>query len=330
MAQFLAKRWFLLAMLAGIGLAFLRPDWLRPAADRLHPLWVVGSALFLMSWGLETRRLLQALARPWPAVWAIVISYTVVPGFGWLAGWLQPNDDFRIGLLISASAPCTLASAVLWTRMAGGNEATAMLSIILGTGTSWIATTAWLGPAVSGNSGTMMVSLLLVLVLPVALGQLSRAVPGVAAGVSRYQGLNSVASRLLVLSIIVLAAVDVAGQLRVEASELTVGALLTTAVLSVAAHLAALFAGFWSARALRFDRGDGIAVAFACSQKTLPVSLYLYHAYFKQQYPLALVPVVFYHVGQLVVDTFIADWLLEPARATSPPPAANGATNELG
>ena len=52
-----------------------------------------------------------------------------------------------------------------------------------------------------------------------------------------------------------------------------------------------------------------MAIAFAGSQKTLPVALFLFHAYFKDQYPLAVVPLAFYHVGQLVVDTFVADWL---------------------
>src|SRR5262249_29847649 len=84
------------------------------------------------------------------------------------------------------------------------------------------------------------------------------------------------------------------------------GPLLATAGLSVALHLAALASGFWSSRGLGFGRPDRIAVAFGCSQKTLPVALFLFEAYFKEGYPLAVVPLVFYHVGQLVVAPFLA------------------------
>ena len=40
----------------------------------------------------------------------------------------QLAADVRIGLILVASVPCTLSTAVLWTRLAGGNEATALLT----------------------------------------------------------------------------------------------------------------------------------------------------------------------------------------------------------
>ena len=59
-------------------------------------------------------------------------------------------------------------------------------------------------------------------------------------------------------------------------------------------------------------------MAFACSQKTLPVALLLFESYFKQEYPLAVLPLVFYHVGQLAVDTVIADHLRERQPTAKP------------
>jgi len=94
------------------------------------------------------------------------------------------------------------------------------------------------------------------------------------------------------------------------------------ALVCLGIHLAALAGGFWSSRALRFDRPSQIAVAFACSQKTLPVALVLFD-YFKERYPLAVVPMVLYHLGQLFVDTFIADGLAgRPLREAELPPEA--------
>ena len=57
------------------------------------------------------------------------------------------------------------------------------------------------------------------------------------------------------------------------------------------------------------DRPRGIGVAFSCSQKTLPVALFLFQTYYQETFPLAVVPLLFYHVGQLILDTWIAEWL---------------------
>src|SRR4051794_26777153 len=121
MRRSLAKRWFLLTLLTGLTLAAVRPDLLRPFAVRLNPRVVVSLALLLMAAGLDGRRLWESLVRPFPALWALLISYGPLPALAWGLGHLLP-DDLRVGLLLAASVPCTLASAVLWTRMAGGNE----------------------------------------------------------------------------------------------------------------------------------------------------------------------------------------------------------------
>src|SRR5438128_10034947 len=122
MKRFLGKRWFLLLLLGGLILAWIGPAWLRPVTDWLDPRVIVGCALLLMSLGLESRRLYDALRRPWPALWALAISYGLLPALAWSAGPLLSDPGLRVGLLISASVPCTLASAVIWTRMGGGNE----------------------------------------------------------------------------------------------------------------------------------------------------------------------------------------------------------------
>src|SRR5438034_678770 len=211
MKKFFLKRWFLLLLVVGLSLAAWMPRSLQPVVGVLEPKVIVSVALFLMAWCLESRHLLRTLLRPWPAVWAVLISYGLLPALAWTASLLLELADFRIGLMIAASVPCTLASAVLWTRMAHGNEATALLVTRLTTGTSCLAI-----------------------------------------------------------------------------------------------HLIGLAFGFWSGRALRFDRPNQIAVAFGCSQKSLPVALFLYQTY-AEAYPLAVIPLAIYHMGQLIVDTVIAE-----------------------
>ncbi len=126
-------------------------------------------------------------------------------------------------------------------------------------------------------------------------------------------------SRLLVVVIMFRAAVEVREQVISDHFTLSVGMLVLTCGICIGTHLLALVLGMMSGRLLGMDRGSQVAVGFAGSQKTLPVSLYLFEMYF-QAYPLAVVPMAFYHVGQLVVDTFIAD-ALAPRAAETPAPA---------
>jgi len=266
--------------------------------------------LFLSAWTLESRTLYAAVLRPWPALWALVISYGLLPLLGWLTGFLLPVVDFRIGLMLCASVPCTLASAVLWTRMAGGNEAMALLATLLTTGVSWFATTAWLtattGSIAAIDPTAMMINLALILVLPVVVGQLARAVPWLRTLATRGRTPLGVVARLLILIIMLRAILGVLVQLGDRAASVGTTAILVTGVLCLGNHLLALYAGVWSSAWLGFDRAAQIAVAFAGSQKTLPVSLFLLERYFND-YPLAVVPLLFYHAGQLIADTFIAE-----------------------
>lgn len=310
MRSFFQKRWFLLLLIAGGLVVWLRPEWLG-WVRWIDPRAAIAPALFFTAWGLPSRSLLRAILRPAPALWATAISYGVLPAGAWLAGFLLHGEDLRVGLLVIAAVPCTLASALLWTRFAGGNEATALLVILLTTCTSWLATTAWLSAVVGAdvqiNSASMMSGLFLVLVLPVGLGQGLRLSARLAQLAETHRVALGVASRLLIFVILLKAALDVLDRLGGEESTLTAGPLALAAVICIGVHTLALGFGFASSRLVGFGRAEAIAVAFSCSQKTLPVALFLFDSYFKTAYPLAVVPMVFFHVGQLVVDTFIGD-----------------------
>jgi sodium/bile acid cotransporter 7 len=322
MRDFLARRWFLLGLVGGVALALVRPDWLRPWFEPLDPLYLVPAALFLTAWGLERRNILDAVRRPWPALWATAISYGLVPALAWAAGHALPDEDFRIGLLIMASVPCTLASAVIWTRRAGGSEATALLVVLLTTCTSWLLTTAWLtgttGVETHVDAPGLMRLLLLALLAPVAVGQLVRAAPPLAAFAARRRRLLGVVAQLLVLAVILKASVGVGKQLAGSETRPAVGLVVLTIMLCLGVHLAAWAVGFWSSGWLRFGRPAQIAVGFACSQKTLPVALVVY-SYFAREHPLAVFPLVVYHFGQLFVDTLIADRLAQRVTRRSLP-----------
>jgi sodium/bile acid cotransporter 7 len=315
MMGFARKHWFLLLILAGTLLVLLCPDWLGWTVW-LNPSLFGAAAVFLSAWTMETRSLGNAVVRPLPALWAMVISYGLLPGLALLTGGLLPEPpDFRIGLLLIASVPCTLASAMIWTRLADGDEATALLVTFLTNCTSWLITTAWLtlgtGDAnLRVDAAPMMGKLLLVLVAPVALGQLLRGVGSMGRAATAHKATLGVIARLMIVAIMLKAGVEVRGRVASEGTTTGPVALVAVAGLCLALHLTALYCGLWSSKALGFARPSQIAVAIGGSQKTLPIALVLFDAYF-QKFPLAVVPMVFYHFGQLIVDTIIAHRLAD-------------------
>lgn len=321
MLPFLRKHWFLLLLLVGTLLIIWQPRWLGWTVW-LNPTVCGSVAVLCSAWTLESRRLGQALLHPWPAVWALVVSYGLLPALVLFFGPLLNLPDYRIGLLLITSVPCTLASAVIWTRLAGGEEATALLITFLTNCTSWLATTAWLTLAIGTvapamDPGPLMLRLVLVLIVPVGIGQMMRLPPLMRRVANQHKPALSVAARLLTAAVMLKAAVEVRNSFDDDRLAPSAVALAGVAVLCVIIHLVALAAGFWTSRMLGFSRGDQIAVAIGGSQKTLPIALILFDAYFAA-YPLAVVPIVAYHFGQLIADTFIAQQWADTKRAEHP------------
>jgi len=60
---------------------------------------------------------------------------------------------------------------------------------------------------------------------------------------------------------------------------------------------------------IRLDRPSITAFTIHTSQKTLTVSYLVWNGYFANQYPLAMIPGIIYHLTQMVMDTFLAEKL---------------------
>src|SRR5690606_26871338 len=120
--QFLSRRWFLLALALVLAISFSFATVLSPVVTHAPRKPLVAAVLFLMALPLDIRTMWRALSRPGAALLATGVNFLVVPLLAWAAAPLLPAE-LGAGLLIISAIPCTLASAAVWSRRAGGNDA---------------------------------------------------------------------------------------------------------------------------------------------------------------------------------------------------------------
>jgi sodium/bile acid cotransporter 7 len=325
--RFFIQRWFLIVLVAVLVVGTLGHKQLEPIAGSSAICnAVVATVLFLMALPLEAATMWQSIRRPWATLLAVAITFGLLPLFAWAVS-LGLSREMAPGLLVAAATPCTLASASVWTRRAGGNDSVSILVTVVTNAACFLVSPLWLalliGPQVAQadlNLGDLVVKLALLVVLPMAVAQLLRVYRPLARLASRGKLPLGVAAQLGVLSMVLFGAVQTAE--RMSGAESAGSALFDIAIMAAGVmlvHLAMLAVGLWLARLLRFTRGDQIAVAFAGSQKTLMVGLHLC-----VELNVVVLPMVVYHVGQLLVDTFIADRMRRRGSATEqtnqPPP----------
>ena len=282
--------------------------------------WIV---LFLMAWTLDSRHIVRAIRSPTAVGWGTVVNAAIVPLLAWPLSRLQTVPDFSYGLMIAASVPSTLATSTVWTRKAGGNDAVSLLITLVTNGLCFIVAPFWLelstGSRVALDPLSMVVPLLWIVLLPTGLGQGLRQWPAAQQFADRHRVPLGVASQLLVLSFVFLAAWNAGTQLNRgggSADELLGGALVWACVIAV--HVTAFGIALAVGRSvLRIEPSDLAAVAIAGSQKTLPIGVLL--ATDPQMFgspdliapgigaPLAVFPMLMYHASQLFIDAVFAE-----------------------
>lgn len=314
MGSFVRGRWFLfvLALALGVGMGWPRP--LEPVADAFPQDLLVAAVVFVMALPLDARSMGRALRHPQAVLLGVAINFGFLPLVAWgVARFLRP--DLAIGLLIAASIPSTLASAAVWTGRAGGNDAVAILVMMITNLTCFVVTPAWLllttGAKVEGEyaeGSAMVVKLLWVAVLPILLAQTVRLWGPVAVATGRHRKALALFAQWGVLAMVFFGAIRAGLQLEVTPSALRLTPLDLAAMIAsvVTVHLVSLGAGHLIGRWIGLSWDDRVAVGFAGSQKTLMLGLTLAIDYFPQA---PILPVVAYHVCQLLVDTLVADWL---------------------
>lgn len=332
--EWLRRRWFLvgLVILIALGLAWgsqLAPVQLQRIAAVLEggaTSWLVATILFLMSVSLDSRQIGRSLSRPGPVLLACAINFGVLPLLAWPLMRVQLLPDYAIGLMIAASVPSTMAAASVWTRKAGGNDAVSLLVTLLTNGLCFLVTPLWLSLAAASSFEfdlwQMITRLIYTALLPAVAGQLVRLVPQVRRFVDAHKTAAGVVAQAMILLIVFSAALLKMGP-QLNAMNGAGGGLLGLLVVWISGmilHLTAMWIGWQSGQVLGFTRPDRIAIAFAGSQKTLPIGLLVATDPSMAEFGFAVFPMLLYHASQLFLDTAVADQMaLTSAGNTSQP-----------
>ena len=324
MKAFLARRWFLLALAVMMAAGFC-----GAGSPQMAPLvrlaesvgvryGVVAVVLFLMALPLEARAMWRTMRSPGPPLLGVAMNSIALPLVAWslvaTVGHLLLSRDMALGLLTAAATPCTLASAAVWTRRAGGNDAISIMVTVITNASCFLVTPFWLwqmtGESAQIDAPQMIVKLALFVVLPMVLAQVTRIARVIGRWATQHTVALGVTAQVGVLIMIFFGSVQAAQRFARHGGRPIVVELLVVIVAVVVIHIAVLTAGMFCARRLKMERGSQIAVGFAGSQKTLMVGLQMC-----MELGFNIVPMVAFHVSQLLVDTVIADRLRSSGRS---------------
>ena len=308
---FFARHWFLcgLVVCLYLGHQFAEPlhglgrtPWLTPS--------IVATVMFAMALPLQFGQIQRVLRRPAAPILASLISLGLAPLLAFpLASLL--GSELGPGLIVAAATPCTLASASVWTRKAGGNDAVSMLVTLLTNGLCFAVTPMWVRALIAPGRdaafpiGPLMLQLLLTVLTPIVAAQLLRARGPIATWATRHKTELGVYAQLGVLTMVVIGIVQMTQRLSQSGgAPLSAGILVLCGAVVLALHLLLFGVGWQGARWIEAPRADRIAVGFSSSQKTLMVGLSA-----AMTLGLSVIPLVMFHLMQMVVDTILASWL---------------------
>lgn len=300
-----AGRWFGLFILASALLGLLVPD----QAAQLTP-WIsalLGVIMFGMGLTLRPADFTLVLVRPQAVLLGLVAQFTIMPVAGWaLAELLQLPPLLLVGMVLVGAAPGGTASNVI-VYLARGDVALSVAMTSVSTLLAPFVTpllVLWLaGPTLPVDAGGLLVSILQVVLVPVVLGIVVRALLSrVVEKVLPLLPLISVAGIMIVVFAVVGANAD---------ALLSTGALVVLAV--VLHNLFGLTLGYTAGKVLRLPESSRRAASIEVGMQNSGLSAALATAHFA---PLAALPAALFSVWHNISGAAVASfWSRRPADA---------------
>jgi sodium/bile acid cotransporter 7 len=317
----LIKHWFLLGIAAVWVLGFLFPE---VSKTYQKSRWVDAGIALVMFCGaltLETSHLLEQFKNGRAVLLSFIMMYGVGPLVLFLATgplrWTSSElaSQLVVGFMLLASQSCTLGSGIVVSTAARGNVALALVVTIVNSMLSAVMTPVILRLTLAVNVEFdvlhMISRLALIILLPVVVGQIVR--PFVKAHLAPVRWLPTLLSQAVILSMIFMA-VGTASEWMARSPWVVLGVLVATFVLHIVILALNYAVSILGARDVPSRR----SLAICSSQKTVATGSYIWSRYFADN-PLGGVPLVFYHVVQLVFDSLLAHWLVQRETHVAPP-----------
>jgi sodium/bile acid cotransporter 7 len=320
---------FILGMLAAVALAFLFPE---PGSHHgsLHAslLTNAGIALILFLQGLSLAfEKIKSSAGNW-RLHTLIQSFTFVffpiVGLGIYAlfplVWPDAPPALRQGFLFLCVLPSTISTSVVLTAVAGGNTAGALFnaafSNILGVLVTPVLVQLLMHAAGGGGGsfGPLLLKISLLTLAPFALGMALR--PAIKDWIDARKPWITRLSNGVILFIVYAAFCDSVQEQLWERHGFALTAKAFLGVLLLFLGMSALIYG--SLRLLRLTRGDAITAYFCSVKKTLALGVPLALLIFGEtaDLPLLLLPILFYHPVQLLLNGILANQLAKRQEGT--------------
>ncbi len=307
--MFLQRYWFLLLLVCVIPVGILWPEGGQRLRDSSWSIpCLVAVTLSIAGFTLDIGRLYRQAANFKAILLTLTSTYVVAPvgAFAlaqlWGPGEAEPDRAFFLqGMMIMAAQAGTLTSALVLTLVARGNQELALVLTLLSNSLTVLLTPLILqlsiGAQVDFPALEMTTHMMVIVLLPVAFGQLARRFLWRLA--TPVLPILRIVPQLIILIFVYFALSAAAVDL---ASNLALAAQFFGACVSL--HFFLLLWNYTTTRAAGLDAASTTAVVYCGSQKTLPNGIYLWKEFFAAN-PYGAVPLVLYHVFELFFDALL-------------------------
>ena len=307
----LRRHWFLFGLAVGVLLAAVFPG-CAAGIERSHILEVlIGAVFFSSGLTVRARRMAEGLSDLKTFLSIQILSFVFFPLLmGLSASWLFPAPrDLDVGFGLLLAVPTTITSCVILTTIANGTTAVALVSAVggnlLGVVVSPVLLKIYLGVSAQLSVWKMIGALCAMVLAPVVAGQATRRLaPEFFSGRTR---ISSLFNQCVILVIVYTAAAKAIPELRAA----------PLLLVKLGLYLAGFHAAMLALCSLAADVRGGPAglrpaILFCGAQKTLAIGQVLalgVAAQTQSNRSLLMVPMVLYHVIQLLIDATLAQRL---------------------
>ena len=256
---------------------------------------------------LELAQFRSRIVNPTAPLTAAAINTLLAPLMLWPLAMLMP-EDIGTSMVLVFAAPCTLASAAVWTARAGGDDSVAIMVTIITSCLCFLTTPAIIYCSIGQTTSPTILTgivwkLLICIVLPIGIAQILRLQKTSADWATKNKKSVNKLAQCGILAVVFIGSISSALKINETSTSGYATMIVISVVLMLVVHTIVLFIALAIAKSIGLNRGEQIAVAFSGSQKTLMVALSV-----AASLSVTVIPLVAYHSLQLFIDTLIADF----------------------